>query len=66
MTDNTMAKRYHMSNQKLSITEEQTTQWSKDTKWVFRNCQSQKNRQHNGKRHQMGNQKLAITEGQTT
>ena len=37
-----------MGNQKLSITEGQTTQWPKDTKLVIRSCQSQKDRQNNG------------------
>jgi hypothetical protein len=39
-----------MYNQKLSITEGQTAQWSHDTKWVIRSCQSQKDTQHNGQK----------------
>jgi hypothetical protein len=31
-TDNTMAKRYQRVNQNMYIEEEQTTQWTKDTK----------------------------------
>jgi hypothetical protein len=37
-TDNTMVKRYQRGNQKLLREEEQTTQWSKDTKGEIRNC----------------------------
>jgi hypothetical protein len=35
-TDNTMTKRYQRGNQNPYIEEEQTTQWSKDTKGVIR------------------------------
>jgi phage FluMu protein Com len=49
-TDNTMVKRYQRSNQNLYIKEEQTTQWSKDTKGAIRICISKKNRQHNGQK----------------
>jgi hypothetical protein len=34
-TDNTMTKRYQRGNQNPYIEEEQTTQWSKDTKGVI-------------------------------
>ena len=37
-TDNTMAKRYQGCNHNLYITEEQTTQWPKDTKGVIGIC----------------------------
>ena len=43
-----MAKRYQRGNQNPYIEEEQTTQWSKDTKGVIRIRISKKNRQHNG------------------
>ena len=39
-----------MGNQNPYIDEEQTTQWSKDTKWVVRIHISMKNRQHNGQK----------------
>jgi fructose-1,6-bisphosphatase len=42
-----MVTRYQRGNQKLSIKEGQTTQWSQDTKGVIRSCQSKKDRQHN-------------------
>jgi hypothetical protein len=43
-----MAKRYQRGNQKPYIEEEQTTQWTKDTKGPIRICISKKKRQHNG------------------
>jgi phage FluMu protein Com len=49
-TDNTMVKRYQRGNQNLYIKEEQTTQWTKDTKGVIRICISKKNSQHNGQK----------------
>ena len=49
-TDNTMVKRYQRGNQNQYIEEEQTTQWSKDTKEVIIICISMKNRQHNGQK----------------
>jgi hypothetical protein len=69
--------RYQRGNQNLYIEEEQTTQWSKDTKGVIRICISKKNRQHNGQkekykrtrrvwRYQRGNQNPYIEEEQTT
>ena len=45
-----MVKRYQRGNQNQYIDEEQTTQWSKDTKEVIRICISKKNRQHNGQK----------------
>jgi hypothetical protein len=48
--DNTMVKRYQRGNQNPYIEEEQTTQWSKDTKGVIRIRISKKNRQHNGQK----------------
>ena len=45
-----MTKRYQRGNQNLYIEEEQTTQWSKDTKGVIRIRISKKNRQHNGQK----------------
>ena len=39
-----------MGNQNPYIGEEQTTQWSKDTKWVIRIRISMKNRQNNGQK----------------
>jgi hypothetical protein len=45
-----MAKRYQRSNQNPYIEEEQTAQWSKDTRGVTRNRISKKNRQHNGQK----------------
>ena len=44
-----MVKGYQRGNQNQYIKEEQTTQWSKDTKEVIRISIS-KNRQHNGKK----------------
>jgi hypothetical protein len=44
-----MAKRYQRGNQNLHIDEEQTTQWSNDTKEVIR-IRISKNRQHNGQK----------------
>jgi hypothetical protein len=44
-TNNTMAKRYQRGNQKQSIDEEHTIQWSKDTKGAIRISKSTKNRQ---------------------
>jgi hypothetical protein len=49
-TDNTMAKIYQRGNQNQYIEEEQSTQWPKDTKGVFRIRISKKNRQHNGQK----------------
>ena len=49
-TDNTMAKRYQRDNQNPYIEEEQTTQWSKDTKGAIRIRISKKKRQHNGQK----------------
>jgi hypothetical protein len=46
-TDNTMAKRYQRGNQNPYVEEEQTTQWTKDTKGAIRIRISEKNRQHN-------------------
>ena len=48
-----MVKRYQRGNQNLYIEQEQTTQWSKDTKGVIRICISNKNRQHNGKKEKV-------------
>jgi hypothetical protein len=45
-----MATRYQRCNQIPYIKEEQTTQWSKDTKGVIRIHISKKNRQHKGQR----------------
>ena len=42
-----MDKRYQMGNENSKIEEEQTTQWTKDTKGVMRIRKSKKNRQHN-------------------
>ena len=53
-TDNTMDKRYQRGNQNLYIKEEQSTQWSKDTKGAIRICISKKNRQHNGQKTPKG------------
>ena len=41
---------YQRGNQNPYIEEEQTTQWSKDTKGVIRIRISKKNRQHNGQK----------------
>ena len=49
-TDNTMDKRYQRGNQNPYIEEEQTTQWTKDTKGEIRIRISKKNRQHNGQK----------------
>jgi hypothetical protein len=48
--DNTMDKIYQRANQNLYIKEEQTTQWTNDTKGPIRICISKKNRQHNGQK----------------
>ena len=62
-----MAKRYQRGNQNPYIEEEQTTQWSKDTKEVIRIRISKKNRQHNGQKiPKGGNQNPYIEEEQTT
>jgi hypothetical protein len=45
-----MVKRYQRGNQNPNIKEEQTTQWSKDTKGVIRIRISKKNRQNNGQK----------------
>ena len=43
-----MVTRYQRGNQKPYIKEEQTIQWSQETKGVIRSRISKKNRQHNG------------------
>jgi predicted nucleotide-binding protein len=45
-----MVKRYQRRYQNPYIKEEQTTQWSKDTKGVIRIRISKKNRKHNGQK----------------
>ena len=45
-----MAKKEQRGNQKLSIKEGQTTQWSQDTKEVIRSRRSKKDRQYNGQK----------------
>ena len=45
-----MDKRYQRGNQNLYIEEEETTQWTKDTKGAIRIRISKKNRQHNGQK----------------
>ena len=45
-----MDKRYKRGNQNPYIGEEQTTQWTKDTKEVIRIRKLKKNRQHNGQK----------------
>jgi hypothetical protein len=59
-TDNTMAKRYQRSNQNPYIEEEQTTQWTKDTKGVIR-IRKSKDRQHNGQKKKDKRQKTIYT-----
>jgi phage FluMu protein Com len=45
-----MDKRYQRGNQNPYIEEEQTTQWTKDTKGEIRIRISKKSRQHNGQK----------------
>ena len=62
-----MDKRYQSGNQNPYIEDEQTTQWTKDTKGVIRIRISKTNRQHNGQKiPKGGNQNPYIEDEQTT
>jgi sugar (pentulose or hexulose) kinase len=64
ITDNTMVKRYQRGNQNPYIEEEQTTQWSKETKGAIRIRKSRENRQHNGQKIPKG-QSESVNRGRT-
>jgi hypothetical protein len=56
-----MDKRYQRANHNLYIKEEETTQWTNDTKGPIRICISKKKRQHNGQKIPKGPIRIRIS-----